>query len=129
MQGRKRWTMRGSGTWGEADIAVGERDELPTPAVYCPLLPKISPSADEVQRYALHWAARHGLLETSRAQAGFAGAKFANLMARAHPTATVADLGLATAWLTAIFALDDLLETGLVADPDRTRAATTQLIA
>ena len=122
--------MRGNGTWGghEAHITVGGRDEPPTPAVFCPLLPKISPSADEVQRYALHWATRHGLLETTRAQAAFAGAKFANLMARAHPTASVADLGLATAWLTAVFALDDLLETGLVGDTHRTRHAMAELI-
>lgn len=122
--------MRGNGTWGghEAEIAVGGRDEPPTPAVFCPLLPKISPSADEVQRYALHWATRHGLLESSRAQAAFASAKFGNLMARAHPTASVANLGLATAWLTAIFALDDLLETSLVADAGRTRLAIAELI-
>jgi hypothetical protein len=113
--------MRGKGAWSGRELELGHQASLPapTPAVFCPLLPKISPHADEVQRYALHWATRHGLLERPRTQAAFAGAKFANLMARAHPGAGAADLGLATAWLTAIFALDDLLETGLVEDPER----------
>jgi hypothetical protein len=126
--------MRGKGAWSGRELEImfgGHQTSLPapTPAVFCPLLPKISPHADEVQRYALHWATRHGLLERPRAQAAFAGAKFANLMARAHPAAGPADLGLATAWLTAIFALDDLLETGLVADPKRMLGGVEALLA
>src|SRR5689334_9699891 len=125
------WIMRGKGAWSGRELHSGHQASLaaPTPAVFCPLLPKISPHADEVQRYALHWATRHGLLERPRAQAAFAGAKFANLMARAHPAASPADLGLATAWLTAVFALDDLLETGLVEDPKRMLGAVEALLA
>src|SRR6266540_802721 len=125
------WIMRGKGAWSGRELEIGRQAFLaaPTPAVFCPLLPKISPHADEVQRYALHWATRHGLLERPRAQAAFAGAKFANLMARAHPAAGPGDLGLATAWLTAVFALDDLLETGLVQDPKRMLGGVEALLA
>jgi 5-epi-alpha-selinene synthase len=116
--------MRGNGTPGERCVRL----QAPSPAVFCPLLPRISPHADEVQRCGLHWATRHGLLERPGAQAAFAGARFANLMSRAHPTAGIAEVALATDWLIAIFALDDLLETALVAEPDRMRAGIEDLL-
>lgn len=117
--------MRGNGTPGERCAHI----RAPSPAVFCPLLPRISPHADEVHRSALHWATRHGLLERPGAQAAFAAARFANLMSRAHPGASAADLALATDWLTAIFALDDLLEAALVAEPERMRAGIEDLLA
>jgi hypothetical protein len=116
--------MRGNGTPGERCA----RPQAASPAVFCPLLPRISPHADEVQRTALHWATRHGLLERPGTQAAFAAARFANLMSRAHPAATAANLALATDWLTAIFALDDLLEAALVAEPERMRAGIEDLL-
>jgi hypothetical protein len=119
--------MRGNGA--PRDQRARQETSAPPPFVFCPLLPKISPHADEIQRTAVHWATRHGLLERPGAQRAFAGAKFANLMARAHPAAGVADLALATDWLTAIFALDDLLETGLVVEPARMRAGNAALLA
>jgi hypothetical protein len=118
--------MRGNGAPGDQRA---QRDtSAPSPVVFCPLLPRISPHAGEVQRSAVHWATRHGLLERPGAQRAFAGAKFANLMARAHPTAGIGELALATDWLTAIFALDDLLETGLVVEPARMRAGSEALL-
>jgi hypothetical protein len=126
MAGRGR-IMRGNGTPREQ--RARQASPAPSPAVFCPLLPKISPHAGEVQRSAVHWATRHGLLERPGAQRAFAGAKFANLMARAHPSARVAELALATDWLTVIFALDDLLETGLVVEPARMRAGNEALLA
>jgi hypothetical protein len=120
--------MRGNGTSGERRARF-RASSTPSPAVFCPLAPRISPYADEVQRSALHWATRHGLLERPGTQAAFAGARFANLMSRAHPTAGVADLTLATDWLTAIFALDDLLETALVAEPEAMRAGIDEFVA
>jgi len=114
--------MRGNGTPSSTSSST------PSPAVFCPLLPRISPHADEVHRSALHWATRHGLLERPGTQAAFAAARFANLMSRAHPTAALPDLILASDWLTAIFALDDLLETALVAEPDRMRAGIEDFI-
>ena len=85
-----------------------EHDGSVTPSVLCPFPPKISPHVDGVHRCALHWATRHRLLDRPGAKAAFAGAKFANLMARVHPDASLPNLCLATAWVTANFALDDL---------------------
>jgi Terpene synthase family 2, C-terminal metal binding len=123
--------VRANGTWigHEAKTAVNGHDEPSTLTVFCPFTPKISPTAGEVQRHALHWATRQGLLEGPLARAAFASAKFANLMARAHPEASLADLGLATAWLTAIFEFDDRLERQLVEQPVRTRRAVDELWA
>jgi hypothetical protein len=81
-----------------------------TLAVLCPFAPRLSPHADLVQRWSLHWATRHGLLARPGARAAFARAKFANLMARTYPAAEPAELQLATAWLISVFALDDRLE-------------------
>lgn len=81
-----------------------------TLAVLCPFTPSISPHADAVQRWSLHWATRHGLLDRPGARAAFARARFANLMARTYPDAAAADLQLSTAWLITVFALDDRLE-------------------
>ncbi|MET7418394.1 hypothetical protein [Dactylosporangium sp. NPDC005555] len=81
-----------------------------TLAVLCPFAPRLSPHADMVQRWSLHWATRHGLLDRPGARAAFARARFANLMARTYPGAAPADLQLATAWLISVFALDDRLE-------------------
>jgi hypothetical protein len=117
--------MRGNGTSGERRVRI----QALSPAVFCPLLPRISPHADEVQRCSLHWATRHGLLDRPGAQASFAAARFANLMSRAHPTAAIAEVALATDWLIAIFALDDLLETALVAEPERMHAGIDDLLA
>lgn len=81
-----------------------------TLAVLCPFVPRLSPHVDLVQRWSLHWATRHGLLDRPGARAAFARARFANLMARTYPDASPADLRLATAWLITVFALDDRLE-------------------
>jgi 5-epi-alpha-selinene synthase len=98
------------------------------PSVLCPFTPRISPHADAVQRWSLHWATRHGLLERPGARAAFARARFANLMARAHPDAGEPELRLATAWLISIFVLDDLLERALVRDPEPAGAAVTEVV-
>ncbi|GAA1520383.1 hypothetical protein GCM10009827_039990 [Dactylosporangium maewongense] len=90
-----------------------------TLAVLCPFAPRLSPHADLVQRWSLHWATRHGLLDRAGARAAFARARFANLMARTYPDAAPADLQLATAWLISVFALDDRLERA--GDPAATR--------
>ncbi|HTJ40286.1 MAG TPA: hypothetical protein VL738_44380 [Dactylosporangium sp.] len=105
-----------------------QRDELAAPAVLCPFAPRISPHADAVQRWSLHWATRHGLLDRPGARQAFARARFANLMARAHPDAGAAELRLATAWLISTFVLDDLLERALVRDPEPARAAVTEVV-
>jgi hypothetical protein len=105
-----------------------QRGQLAGPAVLCPFTPRISPHADAVQGWSLHWATRHGLLERPGARAAFARARFANLMARAHPDAGEAELRLATAWLISIFVLDDLLERTLVRDPGPARAAVTEVV-
>src|SRR5258707_10690943 len=91
---------------------------LTGPAVLCPFTPRISPHVDEVQRWSLHWATRHGLLERPGARAAFPRARFANLMARAHPDAGSADLRLATGWLISIFLPADLPARALGRDPD-----------
>ncbi|WP_345131753.1 terpene synthase family protein [Dactylosporangium darangshiense] len=105
-----------------------QRDELAAPAVLCPFAPRISPHADAVQRWSLHWATRHGLLDRPGARQAFARARFANLMARAHPDAGEAELRLATAWLISTFVLDDLLERALVRDPEPARAAVAEVV-
>lgn len=104
------------------------RGQLASPSVLCPFTPAISPHADAVQRWSLHWATRHGLLERPGARAAFARAKFANLMCRAHPGADEPELRLATAWLISIFVLDDLLERALVRDPEPARAAVAEVV-
>jgi hypothetical protein len=104
------------------------RGHLSAPSVLCPFVPRISPHADAVQRWSLHWATRHGLLERPGTRAAFARARFANLMCRAHPDAGEPELRLATAWLIAIFVLDDLLEHTLVNDPAPARAAVTEVV-
>jgi hypothetical protein len=101
---------------------------LAGPTVLCPFTPRISPHVDDVQRWSLHWATRHGLLERPGARAAFARARFANLMARAHPDAGPADLRLATGWLISIFVLDDLLERALVRDPEPARVAVDEVV-
>lgn len=105
-----------------------QQGDLASPAVLCPFTPRISSHADAVQRWSLHWATRHGLLERPGARAAFARARFANLMARAHPDAAEPELRLATAWLISIFVLDDLLERALVRDPEPARAAVTEVV-
>lgn len=105
------------------------RSEVATaPAVLCPFLPRISPHVDAVQRWSMQWATRRGLLERPGARTAFARARFANLMSRAHPDATQADLKLASAWLISIFVLDDLLERALVRRPEPARAAVAELV-
>src|SRR3954471_7649113 len=104
------------------------RGRLAAPSGLCPVFPRISPHADAVQRWSLHWATRHGLLERPGARATFARARFANLMCRAHPTAAEPELRLATAWLISIFVLDDLLERALVRDPEPARGAVTEVV-
>ncbi|WP_344617067.1 terpene synthase family protein [Dactylosporangium salmoneum] len=98
------------------------------PSVLCPFQPRISPHADAVQRWSLQWATRHGLLDRPGARQAFAKARFANLMARAHPDAGEPELRLATAWLISIFVLDDLLERALVRDPEPARAAVAEVV-
>jgi hypothetical protein len=105
----------------------------PTPeptvlSVYCPFVPRISPHTAAVQRAAVHWATRYGFLPDARAQAAFASAKFARLIARAYPEASQSDLTLVTAWLTVTFGLDDTLETTLGRDPDRLRAVGARIV-
>ena len=56
-----------------------------TLAVLCPFTPRLSPHVDLVQRWSLHWATQHGLLDRPGARAAFARARFANLMARTYP--------------------------------------------
>ncbi|WP_432975731.1 terpene synthase family protein [Dactylosporangium sp. CA-233914] len=104
------------------------RGQMSAPVVLCPFTPRISPHADGVQRWSLHWATRHGLLDRPGARATFARAKFANLMCRAHPDAGESELRLATAWLISIFVLDDLLERALVRDPEPARAAVAEVV-
>src|SRR3954462_12253028 len=104
------------------------RGQLASPSVLCPFVPRISPHADAVQRWSLHWATRHGLLERPGASAAFARARFANLMCRAHPDAGEPELRLATAWLISIFVLDDLLARALVHDPEPAQAAITEVV-
>ncbi|UWP80763.1 terpene synthase family protein [Dactylosporangium fulvum] len=107
---------------------ITQAGHLTAPSVLCPFTPRISPHVDAVQRWSMQWATRHGLLERSGARAAFARARFANLMARAHPDAGQADLQLVTAWLISIFVLDDLLERALVTDPEPTRSAVEELV-
>jgi len=92
-------------------------DSVHVPSVYCPFAPRISPHAADAERYAVKWATRRGLLRTAAAQRRFAAARFAHLMARTYPEANRADLGLATAWLTVVFHLDDYLEGALGQQP------------
>jgi hypothetical protein len=121
--------MRGNGTSGDHRARPRPAAPVAAPAVFCPLPPRIAAGADEAHRAALHWATRHGLLERPRAQAAFAAARFANLIARGYPAASVSSLSLGAAWLTAVFALDDLLEAKLVAEPAESRAAITGLLS
>jgi Terpene synthase family 2, C-terminal metal binding len=102
---------------------------LPAPMVFCPFLPMISPYAVEVERYAVHWATRYGLLGSAQAQSTLAAAKFAHLGARAYPRSTRADVCLATAWLIMTFQLDDMLETTLGRQPEKVRAVTEGIVA
>lgn len=97
-----------------------------TLAVLCPFTPSLSTHVDIVQRWSLHWATRHGLLDRPGARAAFARAKFANLMARTYPDADPADLQLATAWLISVFALDDRLERA--GGPAKTRQLVDQVM-
>ncbi|WP_327009453.1 hypothetical protein OHA72_20745 [Dactylosporangium sp. NBC_01737] len=97
-----------------------------TLAVLCPFTPRLSPHVDLVQRWSLHWATRHGLLDRPGARAAFARARFANLMARTYPDADPVDLQLATAWLISVFALDDHLERA--GDPGATRRLVDEVL-
>jgi hypothetical protein len=62
------------------------------------------------------------LLPTARERATFARARFAGLMARAYPDATLADLCLAVSWLIFAFMLDDHLEIAVGRSPRDQRA-------
>jgi Terpene synthase family 2, C-terminal metal binding len=118
-------------TW-RGDVPVDSRlpvvDVSAAPAVLCPFPARVSPHAAWVQRYAVAWATRQGLLPTPRDQATFARARFASLMARAYPDASQADLCLAVCWLTFTFMLDDHLESALGRDPERQRALAGQVL-
>lgn len=100
----------------------------PTPNVFCPFPPSISPHFAEVQHYAEGWATRHGLLPNPAARARFARAKFASFTARTYPNANLPDLCLAVSWLTFIFIFDDHLETELGRHPHRQRGLAGALL-
>jgi hypothetical protein len=68
------------------------------------------------------------LLPTTRERTAFARARFAALMARAYPDATLADLCLAVSWLIFVFMLDDHLEISLGRSPERQRALADEML-
>jgi hypothetical protein len=102
---------------------------VPMPSVFCPFPPQIAPTVADVHRYAVQWATRHRLLDSPRARGHYAAAKFANLMARCYPAASLEDLCLATGWLTMLFHLDDFLESALGREPKRMRPALRRLLS
>ena len=101
---------------------------VPMPSVFCPFPPQIAPTVADVHRYAVQWATRHRLLASPQARGRYAAAKFANLIARCYPTASLEDLCLATGWLTMLFHLDDFLESALGREPKRMRPALRRLL-
>jgi hypothetical protein len=113
---------------GGGSAPIGDSLTVTAPAVFCPFLPRISPDALRVQRYADDWATRHGFLPTERDRVAFNRARFAYLMARAYPDASYSDLCLAVSWLTFTFMLDDHLETALGRAPDRQQRLADQMI-
>ncbi|HLL68525.1 MAG TPA: hypothetical protein VK453_22835 [Micromonosporaceae bacterium] len=108
---------------GDEAVTVADLSDAgsPTsPAVLSPFRPRLSPHVTELERSAVEWATRQGLI-AGPAIRRYARARFARLIARTYPDAPPTALSLATAWLTTVFALDDHLETALGRDPARQR--------
>lgn len=104
-------------------------EAVPTPVVFCPFPPRISPHAADVSRYALSWATRHGLVPTAAAQATFARTRLSQLVSRALPDAGQPELCLATAWLIVVIALEDRLDTTLGRHPEHQRRVVTDTLS
>jgi hypothetical protein len=99
------------------------------PTVFCPFPPSCSQHLDDLTRFAMWWAARHGFLDDTAKTGAFARSRFASLVARVYPDASLPDLYLAMCCLTLVVMLDDHLETVLGAEPEGQRQAGAEVLA
>jgi hypothetical protein len=106
-----------------------DQPAIPGPVVFCPFPPRCSPHVDELTRFAMWWATRHGFLADSERTGAFARSRFARLVARVYPDASLPDLYLAMCCLTLVVMLDDHLETVLGHEPVRQRRAAAEMVA
>ncbi|RIV36109.1 terpene synthase family protein [Micromonospora radicis] len=73
----------------------------------CPYVPRLSPYADDTQRWLVDWLPQAGLPLDDPARARLAGARFARYAGRLYPDATAADLRVLSALFTWFFLVDD----------------------
>ena len=76
------------------------------PELYCPFLPAINESAEEVQENTVKWTRSFGLLP-ERAYGLFEETGLGRLAARTHPDLSRGDLQLVSEWYTWLFLRDD----------------------
>ncbi|GAA1844999.1 terpene synthase family protein [Asanoa iriomotensis] len=79
-----------------------------TPGLFCPIQPRISPHADDVQDWLTGWVVERGVPAETAVRLHQSG--FARYAGRLYPDATLADLRLVTALFTWFFLLDDTVD-------------------
>lgn len=80
---------------------------LAAPELYCPISPRISPFAEELDADIAGWMAASGLYERPEQLIRFSGSGFGSLAARLCPDADRARLGLFARWLAFGIFYDD----------------------
>jgi 5-epi-alpha-selinene synthase len=98
------------------------------PTLYCPFPPQINPNVDAIDRRMQDWIQQYELFSVDVCRQ-LPAARYAELVARAFPTASHAALELVTDWNVWLFARDDfLVETEIGAVPDQLVNFNTQLL-
>ncbi|MDG4821654.1 terpene synthase [Asanoa sp. WMMD1127] len=100
--------------------AHGRPLPMVTPGLFCPIPPRISPHADDVQDWLTGWLVDRGVpVDTAER---LRGAGFARYAGRLYPDANAPDLRLVTALFTWFFLLDDTVDSSAAPPLERVRA-------
>ncbi|QOC94150.1 terpene synthase family protein [Micromonospora craniellae] len=83
------------------------QDVLPSLRDACPIPSRLSPYADDVQEWLIHWLPQTGLTVDRATGRRLAGARFARYAGRLYPDASEPDLRVLTALFTWFFLVDD----------------------
>ncbi|BCJ65223.1 terpene synthase family protein [Polymorphospora rubra] len=94
----------------------------------CPIPPRISPYADEVQRWLVDWVRGTGLPLDETGTRRLASGGFARYAGRLYPTASADDLRTLTALFTWFFLIDDAWDGPAVPGPGQLRAVRDEIL-
>ncbi|WP_437589190.1 terpene synthase family protein [Sorangium sp. So ce1000] len=98
--------------------------------LWCPFGSEISPHAADVDRGALAWARKFGLIKWNEPPASARSFEYGALAARAYPKAEKERLQIAADWVSWLFLMDDECdETGVGGDPELLMCVHERLLA